>query len=141
ALFGLDDGSWLLYSDQRRFGTMRLLGPDEQESYWRGRLGPEPLSPEWTPTDLRQALRGRRAPIKALLLDQRVVAGVGNIYADEALWEPRAHPPKTRRPPSRETAHPPAPPAPPPPPTPPPPPPPPPPPHHTPPPPHPPPPP
>src|ERR1043165_9340949 len=64
ALVGLDDGRWLLYSDQRRFGTMRLLEPDEQESYWRGRLGPEPLAPEWTPADLRRALRGRRAPIK-----------------------------------------------------------------------------
>jgi formamidopyrimidine-DNA glycosylase len=92
ALFGLDDGSWLLYSDQRRFGTMRLLAPGEQESYWRGRLGPEPLAPEWTPADLRQALRGRRAPIKALLLDQRVVAGVGNIYADEALFRAGIHP-------------------------------------------------
>ncbi len=92
ALFGLDDGSWLLYSDQRRFGTMRLLEPDEQESYWRGRLGPEPLAPEWTPAELGRALHGRRAPIKALLLDQRVVAGVGNIYADEALWQARIHP-------------------------------------------------
>jgi formamidopyrimidine-DNA glycosylase len=92
ALFGLDDGSWLLYSDQRRFGTMRLLGPDEQESYWRGRLGPEPLAPEWTSADLLRALRGRRAPIKALLLDQRVVAGVGNIYADEALFRAGIHP-------------------------------------------------
>jgi formamidopyrimidine-DNA glycosylase len=92
ALFGLDDGSWLLYSDQRRFGTMRLVAPHEQEGYWRGRLGPEPLAAEWTPADLRLALRGRRAPIKALLLDQRIVAGVGNIYADEALWEARIHP-------------------------------------------------
>jgi len=92
ALFGLDDGSWLLYSDQRRFGTMRLLAAREQDGYWRGRLGPEPLAPEWTPAALGQALRGRRAPIKALLLDQRIVAGVGNIYADEALWEARIHP-------------------------------------------------
>ncbi len=92
ALFGLDDGSWLLYSDQRRFGTMRLLAPGEQDGYWQGRLGPEPLAPDWTANDLRRALRGRRAPIKALLLDQRIVAGVGNIYADEALWEARIHP-------------------------------------------------
>jgi formamidopyrimidine-DNA glycosylase len=92
ALFGLDDGSWLLYCDQRRFGTMRLLTPVELERYWQGRVGPEPLAAEWTPLDLRRRLHGRRAPIKALLLDQRIVAGVGNIYADEALWEARIHP-------------------------------------------------
>src|SRR5581483_463406 len=92
ALFGLDDGSWLLYSDQRRFGTMRLLTDDVLELYWAGRVGPEPLDPAWTPAQLRRSLRGRHAPIKAVLLDQRVVAGVGNIYADEALWEARVHP-------------------------------------------------
>jgi formamidopyrimidine-DNA glycosylase len=92
ARFGLDDGSWLLYSDQRRFGTMRLLTDDVLELYWAGRVGPEPLDPAWTPAQLRRSLRGRHAPIKAVLLDQRVVAGVGNIYADEALWEARVHP-------------------------------------------------
>jgi formamidopyrimidine-DNA glycosylase len=92
AVFGLDDGTWLLYSDQRRFGTMRLLDPDELEEHWLRRVGPEPLHPDWTGKELRRALKGRRAPIKALLLDQRVVAGVGNIYADEALWEARIHP-------------------------------------------------
>jgi formamidopyrimidine-DNA glycosylase len=92
ALFGLDDGSWLLYSDQRRFGTMRLLEAGRLERYWVGRVGPEPLDGGWTAGGLRAALRGRTAPIKALLLDQRVVAGVGNIYADEALWESRIHP-------------------------------------------------
>jgi formamidopyrimidine-DNA glycosylase len=92
AVFGLDDGTWLLYCDQRRFGTMRLLGPGELEEHWLRRVGPEPLHPDWTAADLRRALLGRTAPIKALLLDQRVVAGVGNIYADEALWEARIHP-------------------------------------------------
>jgi formamidopyrimidine-DNA glycosylase len=92
ALFGLDDGSWLLYSDQRRFGTMRLIEPGGLERFWRDRVGPEPLAAEWTAARLRDSLRGRRAPIKALLLDQRIVAGVGNIYADEALWEARIHP-------------------------------------------------
>ncbi|MDX6522859.1 MAG: formamidopyrimidine-DNA glycosylase [Gaiellales bacterium] len=92
ALFGLDDGSWLLYSDQRRFGTMRVLEPGALERYWEGRVGPEPLAGGWTPGLLRASLRGRIAPVKALLLDQRVVAGVGNIYADEALWEARIHP-------------------------------------------------
>ena len=92
AVFGLDDGTWLLYSDQRRFGTMRLLRSDDLEAYWRGRVGPEPLSGDWTVAGFRERLRGRTAPIKALLLDQRIVAGVGNIYADEALWEARIHP-------------------------------------------------
>ena len=92
AVFELDDGTWLLYSDQRRFGTMRLIEPGGLDEYWRGRVGPEPLDGAWTAQDLRAALRGRTAPVKALLLDQRVVAGVGNIYADEALWEARVHP-------------------------------------------------
>jgi len=92
AVFDLDDGAALLYSDQRRFGTMRLLEPGELDGYLRLRAGPEPLSDEWTPTRFRADLRGRRAPIKALLLHQGIVAGVGNIYADEALWEARIHP-------------------------------------------------
>jgi len=91
-VFELDDGTWLLYSDQRRFGTMRLIEPGGLEDYWRGRVGPEPLDGDWTAQQLRAVLRGRTAPVKALLLDQRVVAGVGNIYADEALWEARVHP-------------------------------------------------
>src|SRR6185503_16267609 len=92
AVFGLDDGTWLLYSDQRRFGTMRLLEPGELEEHWLKRVGPEPLHPGWTARELRASLARRRAPVKALLLDQLVVAGVGNIYADEALWEARIHP-------------------------------------------------
>jgi formamidopyrimidine-DNA glycosylase len=92
ARFRLDDGSWLVYADQRRFGTMRLIEPGMLEEFWRPRVGPEPLSGAWTAADLRRALRGRRAAVKALLLDQKVVAGVGNIYADEALWEARIHP-------------------------------------------------
>jgi formamidopyrimidine-DNA glycosylase len=86
AVFELDDGTFLLYSDQRRFGTMRLIEAGELERFWAGRVGPEPLQDGWTSTSLRIALRGRVAPVKALLLDQRIVAGVGNIYADEALW-------------------------------------------------------
>jgi formamidopyrimidine-DNA glycosylase len=92
AAFELDDGGRLLYADQRRFGTFRLIEPSGLADYLRPRAGPEPLDPSWTAADLRAAVRGRRAPIKALLLDQLVVAGVGNIYADEALWEARIHP-------------------------------------------------
>ena len=88
----LDDGALLLYSDQRRFGTMRLIEPGGLEAYLARRAGPEPLSPEWRWQDLRDAIAGRTAPIKAVLLNQQIVAGVGNIYADEALWEARIHP-------------------------------------------------
>jgi formamidopyrimidine-DNA glycosylase len=92
AVFRLDDGSTLLYCDQRRFGTMRLIEPGELDAYLLPRAGPEPLSPEWSPRRLRTDLAGRRAPVKALLLHQGIVAGVGNIYADEALWQARIHP-------------------------------------------------
>jgi formamidopyrimidine-DNA glycosylase len=87
----LDDGSALGYADVRRFGTWRLLVEASAEEWLDGRLGPEPLA-GWSPDDLRRSLRRRRAPVKAVLLDQRVVAGVGNIYADEALWRARIHP-------------------------------------------------
>jgi formamidopyrimidine-DNA glycosylase len=92
AVFGLDDGSTLLYCDQRRFGTMRLIEPGGLDAYLKPRAGPEPLSPEWSPRRLRADVGGRRAPVKALLLNQGIVAGVGNIYADEALWQARIHP-------------------------------------------------
>jgi formamidopyrimidine-DNA glycosylase len=92
ATFDLDDGAHLTYDDQRRFGTFRLIEPGGLDDYLRLRAGPEPLDGAWTPAGLRAAIRRRRAPIKALLLDQLVVAGVGNIYADEALWEARVHP-------------------------------------------------
>jgi formamidopyrimidine-DNA glycosylase len=92
AVFGLDDGTFLLYSDQRRFGTMRLIEAGGLEQHWRGRVGPEPLDGTWTAPMLRVAMRRRLAAVKALLLDQTVVAGVGNIYADEALWIARIHP-------------------------------------------------
>jgi len=92
AVLVLDDGSELAYRDVRRFGTWRLLTADGLESYLAGRVGPEPLSPEFTPELLRERLTGRRAPLKATLLDQRTLAGLGNIYVDEALWRARLHP-------------------------------------------------
>jgi formamidopyrimidine-DNA glycosylase len=92
ATFDMDDGGRLMYDDQRRFGTFRLIEPGGLEEHLRHRAGPEPLGPDWTPARLRASLRGRRAPVKALMLDQLVAAGVGNIYADEALWEARIHP-------------------------------------------------
>jgi formamidopyrimidine-DNA glycosylase len=90
---GLDDGHTLSWVDPRRFGTGQLaLGDDALDEFMAARLGAEPLTDEFTPAYLRAAARGRRAPIKALLLDQRRVAGVGNIYADEALFRARIHP-------------------------------------------------
>jgi formamidopyrimidine-DNA glycosylase len=67
-------------------------GRDELEAYLDARVGPEPFEPEFTPDVLAAAARGRKAPVKAFLLDQRRVAGVGNIYADEALFRARIHP-------------------------------------------------
>jgi formamidopyrimidine-DNA glycosylase len=93
AVVRLDDGSDVAYRDVRRFGTWDLLEPGEVEDYFAvRRLGGEPLERGFTTRALAQALEGRRAPIKAALLDQRAAAGVGNIYADEALWRARIHP-------------------------------------------------
>jgi formamidopyrimidine-DNA glycosylase len=88
----LDDGSALGYRDVRRFGTWLLLEPDEVEPYLAARLGPEPLGAAFTPRALAARLASRRVPVKTAILDQRTVAGVGNIYADEALWRARIHP-------------------------------------------------
>jgi formamidopyrimidine-DNA glycosylase len=89
----LDDGRKLLFVDQRRFGTGDvLLGSDALAEYFASRLGVEPLSPDFTADALRDQARGRRQPVKAFLLNQERVAGVGNIYADEALFRARIHP-------------------------------------------------
>jgi len=89
----LNDGAELLFVDQRRFGTGELaLGGEARDAFFAARLGVEPLDGEFTGEHLFALSRGRRAPIKAFLLDQRRVAGVGNIYADEALFAARIHP-------------------------------------------------
>jgi formamidopyrimidine-DNA glycosylase len=92
AVVRLDDGSDVAYRDVRRFGTWLLLEPDEVEAYVDARVGREPLEDAYKANHLAERLEGRRAPVKAALLDQRTVAGVGNIYADEALWRARIHP-------------------------------------------------
>jgi formamidopyrimidine-DNA glycosylase len=92
ARIGLDDGSAIAYRDVRRFGTWLVLEPEQVETYLDARVGPEPLADAYRVPDLAAKLGSRRAPIKAALLDQRTVAGVGNIYADEALWRARLHP-------------------------------------------------
>jgi len=89
----LDGGETLSFCDPRRFGTGELaLGHDDLEEFLDARLGVEPLGPEFTTEHLYLQTRKRRTPIKALLLDQRRVAGVGNIYANEALFRARIHP-------------------------------------------------
>jgi formamidopyrimidine-DNA glycosylase len=93
AVVRLDDGSDIAYRDVRRFGTWELLEPGELEDYFAAhRLGGEPLERAFTTASLGRAFANRRAPVKAALLDQRAAAGVGNIYADEALWRARIHP-------------------------------------------------
>ncbi len=92
AVVRLDDGSDVIYRDVRRFGTWLLLEPGELEPYLDARVGRELLTGGRPAGALAERLANRRAPIKALLLDQRLFAGVGNIYADEALWWSRIHP-------------------------------------------------
>ena len=89
----LDDGHELRFCDPRRFGTGELaLGTPARDAFFAARLGLEPLGGELTGEALRRMARGRRAPVKAFLLDQRRIAGVGNIYADEALFRAGIHP-------------------------------------------------
>jgi|SRR5580704_357714 formamidopyrimidine-DNA glycosylase len=89
----------LVIVDPRRFGTGELLlGSDALEAFFAARLGLEPFDELFTAEHLRALAKGRTAPIKALLLDQRKIAGVGNIYADEALFRAGVHP---RRPAGR----------------------------------------
>ena len=90
---GLGDGHELVYVDPRRFGTGHLVdSAAARDVYLGARLGAEPLTPQFTTAYLRARARGRRAPVKAFVLDQRQIAGVGNIYADEALFRARIHP-------------------------------------------------
>jgi formamidopyrimidine-DNA glycosylase len=88
-IFSLDDGSQLVFTDRRRLGAMWLL---QNEGAVIGKLGPEPLEPEFTANTLAKRLRKRKAPIKAVLLDQGFIAGIGNMYADEALFAAKIHP-------------------------------------------------
>ena len=92
AVIELDDGGRLGYRDVRRFGTWLVLEGAELEPYLAAKNGPEPLGLRFTADWLGAQLSRRKAPLKAVLLDQRVVAGLGNIYADEALWRARLNP-------------------------------------------------
>jgi formamidopyrimidine-DNA glycosylase len=88
-VFALDDGRELRYTDIRRFGRM-LLAEDSRGGDVLGKLGDDPLLATYA--QFRARLARRRAMVKALLLDQRVLSGLGNIYTDESLWRARIHP-------------------------------------------------
>ncbi len=88
-MLDLDSGERLLFRDARKFGRIWLV---DDSAPVLARLGPEPLSDDFSPGGLGALLAGRQAAIKALLLDQTIVAGVGNIYADEALFRAGIHP-------------------------------------------------
>jgi formamidopyrimidine-DNA glycosylase len=86
-----DSEAVLIFDDQRRFGTFEALDA-EAWALRSGRMGPEPLGRAFTPTRLHRDLQGSRSPVRSWLLDQRRIAGVGNIYAAEALYHAGVHP-------------------------------------------------
>ena len=92
ARFLLDDDLELRFYDPRRFGRGFIAGPDDLADYFGERLGVEPLSDAFTVEELARVTAGRRGPLKSFLLNQKGVAGIGNIYADEALHRARLHP-------------------------------------------------
>jgi formamidopyrimidine-DNA glycosylase len=95
-VFSLADGRRLVYDDVRRFGVLEVLAPEDW-AVREARIGPEPLEDDFTAPVFREALRSSRSPIRSWLLDQRRIAGVGNIYAIEALHRARIHPQQATR--------------------------------------------
>ena len=91
ALIELDDGRQLRFCDARRFGRAAVLSPSQYRSF-DARLGPEPLQRRFSARALGERLAGRRVALKTALLNQQVLAGIGNIYADEALFRARLSP-------------------------------------------------
>ena len=89
AIFRLDNGTELVFNDRRKLGTLALV---KDESRLNEKLGPEPFDPAFTPKTLADRLDSHKAPIKAVLCDQEVIAGIGNMYADEALFFASIHP-------------------------------------------------
>jgi formamidopyrimidine-DNA glycosylase len=89
AKISLDDSTRITFRDPRKFGAMWLTGDGKAVS---DKLGPEPLGADFTPEVLAQRLCNRTAPIKPVLIEQSVIAGIGNMYADEALFDAKIHP-------------------------------------------------
>ena len=94
--FGLNDGRDLHYRDIRRLGTVVLMAPDRFDAY-SSELGIEPLDPAFTASHLSGILRSSRQAVKKVLMDQRVLVGVGNIYANEACWRAGVDPSRPAR--------------------------------------------
>jgi len=90
-LLRFSDGTALAFHDARRFGKAFVLSQKTAAVYWK-KLGPEPLGRSFNRSHLKSVLEKRQRPIKSLLLDQKFIAGIGNIYADEALFRARIHP-------------------------------------------------
>ena len=91
--FHFTDGSTLVYEDVRKFGTMEVIIPELVDSYFLAKkIGPEPTEADFKAPAFQAALKKSKKPIKSALLDQKLVAGLGNIYVDEALWRARIHP-------------------------------------------------
>ncbi|MEM8872450.1 MAG: bifunctional DNA-formamidopyrimidine glycosylase/DNA-(apurinic or apyrimidinic site) lyase [Pseudomonadota bacterium] len=92
-VFGMEDGAQVTFNDARRFGAMDLHATDRLEAHWLlSKLGPEPLGNAFSGQHLADSFKNRKTPVKSALLDQRIVAGLGNIYVCEALWRAAIHP-------------------------------------------------
>jgi len=93
AIFTLDNGQKMIYNDVRKFGRMQLWNTDDlMNNKSISKLGPEPLSAEFTFKNLKPRIMRHRKDIKTVLLDQSVMSGLGNIYVDEVLWKVKIHP-------------------------------------------------
>ena len=96
--FQFEDGGTLVYEDVRKFGTMELLAPELLDAYFVSKkLGPEPTEEDFDLEIFIGALKKSKKPIKSHLLDQTLVAGLGNIYVDEVLWRAKVHPSRTSK--------------------------------------------
>ena len=98
AFFALSNGQTLVYQDVRKFGTMELVDQDKLLAFFRGKkIGPEPIASEFTLAPFQEKLVKSTKKIKPYLLDQTLVAGLGNIYVDEVLWLSKIHPSEIAR--------------------------------------------
>ncbi|MFC2020678.1 Fpg/Nei family DNA glycosylase, partial [Chloroflexota bacterium] len=89
AIIHLDNGTDIAFRDPRKFGVLRLV---KDRNSIIGKLGPEPFDQDFTSQALKRILSGRKAPIKALLCEQSLIAGIGSMYADEANFATKIHP-------------------------------------------------
>jgi len=92
AIFKFKNGGRLFFNDLRKFGYLKLVTADELARLLKNNYGPEPLTPDFSLLFLRSALKNKKVKIKVLLLNQKIIAGLGNIYADEVLYAARINP-------------------------------------------------